>query len=211
MPEAGQNPTENEIVYSRPAAGLRVHGYRSSILFITKQRDSICERGSSCLPCPVATGLFDVPCAFCLLGCAFVWAAPAAMLAGAPEAIASTTAPREKLIPIVIGFNSASGTDPARIPDSESARRRPGTVACFAKGQRRRPKWRGLSDSPHDWAVELPFVRDEELSAHGYVSWAVAIPRQASAGTAATDALQRPRCRHRHRLRWRPSEASSSL
>jgi beta-galactosidase len=28
-------------------------------------------------------------------------------------------------------------------------------------------KWREL-DLPHDWAVELPFVRDEELTTHGY-------------------------------------------
>src|SRR5580704_16662681 len=28
-------------------------------------------------------------------------------------------------------------------------------------------KWRGLN-LPHDWAVELPFVRDELLQSHGY-------------------------------------------
>ncbi len=28
-------------------------------------------------------------------------------------------------------------------------------------------KWRAL-DLPHDWAVELPFVRDEDLQSHGY-------------------------------------------
>src|SRR6202020_2575797 len=28
-------------------------------------------------------------------------------------------------------------------------------------------KWRSL-DLPHDWAVELPFIRDEEQQSHGY-------------------------------------------
>ena len=35
------------------------------------------------------------------------------------------------------------------------------------QGQVRRLKWRTLN-LPHDWAVELPFVRDEEQTSHGY-------------------------------------------
>ncbi len=37
----------------------------------------------------------------------------------------------------------------------------------FAKEKFDDSKWRPLN-LPHDWAVELPFVRDEELQSHGY-------------------------------------------
>ena len=37
----------------------------------------------------------------------------------------------------------------------------------FAKAKFDDSKWRALN-LPHDWAVELPFVRDEELQSHGY-------------------------------------------
>jgi beta-galactosidase len=37
----------------------------------------------------------------------------------------------------------------------------------FATGKFDDSKWRSL-DLPHDWAVELPFVRDEDLQSHGY-------------------------------------------
>jgi beta-galactosidase len=37
----------------------------------------------------------------------------------------------------------------------------------FATGKFDDSKWRAL-DLPHDWAVELPFVRDEDLQSHGY-------------------------------------------
>ncbi|MGA8041315.1 MAG: glycoside hydrolase family 2 TIM barrel-domain containing protein, partial [Terracidiphilus sp.] len=38
---------------------------------------------------------------------------------------------------------------------------------AFAKANFDDSKWRELN-LPHDWAVELPFVRDEELRSHGY-------------------------------------------
>jgi beta-galactosidase len=37
----------------------------------------------------------------------------------------------------------------------------------FAKGKFDDSKWRTLN-LPHDWAVELPFVRDDELMSHGF-------------------------------------------
>jgi len=37
----------------------------------------------------------------------------------------------------------------------------------FAKGKFDDSKWRALN-LPHDWAVELPFVRDEEQNSHGF-------------------------------------------
>src|SRR4051812_41132522 len=37
----------------------------------------------------------------------------------------------------------------------------------FATAKLDDSKWRTLN-LPHDWAVELPFVRDEELQSHGY-------------------------------------------
>ncbi len=45
-------------------------------------------------------------------------------------------------------------------------------------------KWRDLN-LPHDWAVELPFVHDEEQTATGINHWAAATPRPAWAGTGA--------------------------
>jgi beta-galactosidase len=38
---------------------------------------------------------------------------------------------------------------------------------AFAKTKFDDSKWRTL-DLPHDWAVELPFVRDDELASHGF-------------------------------------------
>ena len=37
----------------------------------------------------------------------------------------------------------------------------------FAKAKFDDSKWRTLN-LPHDWAVELPFVRDKELASHGF-------------------------------------------
>jgi hypothetical protein len=45
-------------------------------------------------------------------------------------------------------------------------------------------KWRTLN-LPHDWAVELPFVHDEEQKSHGYKPLGGAIRRPAWAGIAA--------------------------
>ncbi len=98
------------------------------------------------------------------------WGRTVAMLAGAPEAIASATAPREKLIfDFDWKFQFGHGTDPARdlgfgVGQDDFAKT--GSFR-FAKVGFDDSKWRALH-LPHDWAVELPFVRDEELSAHGY-------------------------------------------
>jgi len=81
----------------------------------------------------------------------------------------SVEAPREKLL-FDIGwkFQFGHGSDPARDLDLGRAGR-----LCqdrdfeFSKAKFDDSKWRPLN-LPHDWAVELPFVRDEELNSHGY-------------------------------------------
>jgi beta-galactosidase len=57
--------------------------------------------------------------------------------------------------PAIFGFGLARETLP-----------RPAT-SRFAKGKFDDSKWRSLN-LPHDWAVELPFVHDEEEQSHGY-------------------------------------------
>ena len=44
---------------------------------------------------------------------------------------------------------------------------------------------------PHDWAVELPFVRDEDQTVTATSRWAAAIPRPASAGTGARSTFRK--------------------
>ena len=131
---------------------------------------------------------------------------PAIQDTGSAEALAAV-APREQLLfdfgwkfssataPIrrgILGFGYGQG-DFAKTGDFE-----------FAKAKFDDSKWRTLN-LPHDWAVELPFVRDEEQKSHGYkplgrrypetsVGWyrrEFEIPAS-DAGTA-----------HRGRVRWR--------
>src|SRR5215470_11242516 len=79
-------------------------------------------------------------------------------------------APRERyLFDFGWKFTFGNGSDPAKDLGFGS------TQEDFAKSGEFKfstekfddSKWRGL-DLPHDWAVELPFVRDESLQSHGY-------------------------------------------
>jgi len=100
------------------------------------------------------------------------WAAPANKLF-ADAALAdgfAAIAPRERLLlDFDWRFQFGHGSDPAR--DLGFG----GTQGDFAKSGEFKfatekfddSKWRAL-DLPHDWAVELPFVRDESLQGHGY-------------------------------------------
>ena len=57
-------------------------------------------------------------------------------------------------------------------------------------------KWRSLN-LPHDWAVELPFVRDEEQQSHGYKPLGRRYPEPASAGIGARSIFPQRRCGRR--------------
>jgi beta-galactosidase len=79
-------------------------------------------------------------------------------------------APREQLL-FDFGwkFMFGHGTDPARdlgFGKSQDDFAKTGDFK-FAKVGYDDSKWRALN-LPHDWAVELPFVRDEALQSHGY-------------------------------------------
>jgi len=79
-------------------------------------------------------------------------------------------APRERLL-FDFGwkFQFGHGTDPARdlgFGTGQGDFAKTGEFA-FAKAGFDDSKWRALN-LPHDWAVELPFVRDEALNSHGY-------------------------------------------
>jgi beta-galactosidase len=82
----------------------------------------------------------------------------------------SVEAPREKLL-FDIGwkFQFGHGSDPARdlgFGKGQGDFAKTGDFE-FSKAKFDDSKWRPLN-LPHDWAVELPFVRDEELNSHGY-------------------------------------------
>ena len=83
---------------------------------------------------------------------------------------AAAFAPREQLL-FDFGwkFMFGHGTDPARdlgFGKSQDDFAKTGDFK-FAKVGYDDSKWRALN-LPHDWAVELPFVRDEALQSHGY-------------------------------------------
>ena len=102
------------------------------------------------------------------------WGRTSALLAGSEregsaEALAAV-APRERLL-FDFGwkFQLGNGCDPAHDLDfgvSQSDFAKTGDFK-FAKAGFDDSKWRALN-LPHDWAVELPFVRDDELKSHGY-------------------------------------------
>lgn len=101
------------------------------------------------------------------------WGRTAAFLSGSSESgsarALAAVAPREQLL-FDFGwkFQLGHGTDPARdlgFGTGQGDFAKTGDFA-FAKGQFDDSKWRSL-DLPHDWAVELPFVRDEVLNSHG--------------------------------------------
>lgn len=78
-------------------------------------------------------------------------------------------APREKLLfDFDWKFQFGHGTDPARdlgFGKGQGDFAKTGDFD-FSKEKFDDSKWRTLN-LPHDWAVELPFVRDEELNSHG--------------------------------------------
>ena len=97
------------------------------------------------------------------------WGRTAAMIAGSPGTASAESqaalAPREQLL-FDFGwkFQFGHGTDPAR---DLGFGIRPGRLCQdrrfrLCQGEFDDSKWRTLN-LPHDWAVELPFVRDEDL------------------------------------------------
>ncbi len=89
--------------------------------------------------------------------------------AASAEALAAV-APREHLL-FDFGWKFFQGhaTDPARdlgFGKDQGDFSKSGEFD-FAREKFDDSKWRTL-DLPHDWAVELPFVHDEELQSHGY-------------------------------------------
>jgi beta-galactosidase len=102
------------------------------------------------------------------------WGRTAALLSGYPgaasaEALAAV-APREQLL-FDFGwkFQMGNGSDPARdlgFGNGQGDFAKTGEFE-FSKGKFDDSKWRTLN-LPHDWAVELPFVRDEVQNSHGF-------------------------------------------
>ncbi|MGA7108526.1 MAG: beta-galactosidase, partial [Terracidiphilus sp.] len=101
------------------------------------------------------------------------WGRAAAWMPTDADAVLLATqtavAPRERLL-----FDSGwkfifgHGTDPARdlgFGFGQGDFAKTGDFA-FAKAKFDDSKWRTLN-LPHDWAVELPFVRDDEQMSHG--------------------------------------------
>jgi beta-galactosidase len=96
-----------------------------------------------------------------------------ALLAGypllAPESSA-TVSPRERLLfDFAWKFFQGHGSDPLRdlgFGMGQGDFAKSGSFE-FATEKFDDSKWR-LLDLPHDWAVELPFIRDEEQQSHGY-------------------------------------------
>jgi len=102
------------------------------------------------------------------------WGRTAALLAGYPDAPSAealaAVAPREQLL-FDFGwkFQLGHGTDPARdlgFGNGQGDFAKTGDFN-FSKGKFDDSKWRTLN-LPHDWAVELPFVRDEAQNSHGF-------------------------------------------
>jgi beta-galactosidase len=97
------------------------------------------------------------------------WARAAAALAAAPADV-TALAPREQLLfDFDWKFQFGNGSDPAKdlgFGNNQGDFAKTGDFA-FAKAGYDDSKWRKLN-LPHDWAVELPFVWDEELKSHGY-------------------------------------------
>ncbi len=101
------------------------------------------------------------------------WARVAALLAGRDDSSAAAipaVGPREKLLfDFDWKFQFGNSNDPAKdlgfgIDQGDFAKT--GDFK-FAKVGYDDSKWRALN-LPHDWAVELPFVWDEQLKSHGY-------------------------------------------
>ncbi len=102
------------------------------------------------------------------------WARAAAAMAGSSAAenaaVQTAVAPRERLL-FDFGwrFTMGNGADPAKdlgFGMGEGDFAKTGEFE-FAKSKFDDSKWRELN-LPHDWAIELPFVHDEEQKSHGY-------------------------------------------
>ena len=98
------------------------------------------------------------------------WARTTSVLAAISEEAPAAVLPREKLL-FDFGwkFQLGNGCDPAHDLDFGKGQ---GDFAKtgefdFATAKFDDSKWRSLS-LPHDWAVELPFVWDDEQMSHGY-------------------------------------------
>ena len=102
------------------------------------------------------------------------WAHGAEMLAGGSDAVSAAAplalAPREQfLFDFGWKFTFGNGNDPSKdlgFGYGQSDFAKTGEFK-FAKEGFDDSKWRSLN-LPHDWAVELPFVWDEEQKSHGY-------------------------------------------
>jgi beta-galactosidase len=105
------------------------------------------------------------------------WARTAALFSGpqdsapgAATAAGASIPPREQfLLDFGWKFMFGHGSDPARdlgFGKSQDDFAKTGDFK-FAKVKYDDSKWRALN-LPHDWAVELPFVRDDALQSHGY-------------------------------------------
>src|SRR5271157_993643 len=102
------------------------------------------------------------------------WGRTVALLASNAEAAGAealaAVAPREQLL-FDFGwkFQFGHGSDPARdlgFGNGQGDFAKTGDFE-FSKAKFDDSKWRALN-LPHDWAVELPFVRDEAQQSHGY-------------------------------------------
>jgi beta-galactosidase len=96
--------------------------------------------------------------------------ARAAFLGAKADAMTPAVLPREKLL-FDFGwkFTFGNGADPAKdlgFGNGQGDFAKTGDFE-FAKAKFDDSKWRTL-DLPHDWAVELPFVRDEVQNSHGF-------------------------------------------
>jgi beta-galactosidase len=101
--------------------------------------------------------------------CRSAWGHTLAMMSGSAEALAAV-APREQLL-FDTGwkFTLGNGADPSKdlgFGYGQGDFAKTGEFE-FAKAKFDDSKWRTLN-LPHDWAVELPFVRDNELASHGF-------------------------------------------
>jgi beta-galactosidase len=96
--------------------------------------------------------------------------ARAAFLAATADATAPAILPREKLLfDFDWKFTFGNGADPAKdlgFGNGQGDFAKTGDFE-FAKAKFDDSKWRTLN-LPHDWAVELPFVRDEVQNSHGF-------------------------------------------
>ena len=98
------------------------------------------------------------------------WARTAALLASPPDVSAQAAMPPREQLLFDFGwkFQLGHGTDPARdlgFGNAQDDFAKTGEFG-FSKARFDDLKWRSLN-LPHDWAVELPFVRDEVKSPNG--------------------------------------------